>query len=176
MLDGDPRSFELCDLDQPNVPYPDSHFDFIHARSILTGVCVAVQATLARSLIFCFSQVHDYSRLLREMARLLRPGGLLLLIEPGLIPRINGSGGSDDSGLRGWLTFWETYRNCLRSKGIDPTVPQHLVNLLAATEAFENIVTRDCDVPVGFWPGGRSLPPYDIRVFTCRVQIHIYLP
>lgn len=30
--------FELCDLDDPNIPYPDNHFDLVHARSIHIGV------------------------------------------------------------------------------------------------------------------------------------------
>lgn len=31
--------FELCDLDLPvPIPYPDNHFDFVHARSMHTGV------------------------------------------------------------------------------------------------------------------------------------------
>jgi len=97
--------------------------------------------------------------LLREIARLLRPGGLVLLIEPDLVPTVNGKpvvrcpdGSGGDSGLHGWLTFWETYRACLKSRGIDPTVPQRLVDLVSATDAFENIVTQNCDVPVGFWP------------------------
>jgi hypothetical protein len=93
------------------------------------------------------------------MARLLRPGGLILLIEPDFVPRIDGTAadGSGDSGLHGWLTLWETYRACLRGQGIDTTVPRRLVDLLTATQAFENIVTQDCDVPVGFWPGGKRL-------------------
>lgn len=96
------------------------------------------------------------------MARLLRPGGLILLIEPDLVPRIDGrtaSDGSGDSDLHGWLTFWETYRACLRSREIDTTVPLRLVDILAATQAFENIVTRDCDIPVGFWPSGKCFAP-----------------
>jgi hypothetical protein len=32
--------FELCDLDQWPIPYPDAYFDFIHARSIHIGVCL----------------------------------------------------------------------------------------------------------------------------------------
>lgn len=31
-------SFELCDLDQAHIPYPDGYFDFVHARSMHIGV------------------------------------------------------------------------------------------------------------------------------------------
>ena len=95
------------------------------------------------------------------MARLLRPGGVILLVEPDFVSRIDGvaTDGSGDPGLHGWLTFWETYRACLKGQGIDPTVPRRLVDLLSDTQAFEKIVTQDCDVPVGFWPGGKCLDP-----------------
>jgi len=89
----------------------------------------------------------------------------VLLIEPDLVPRVDGNAavrypdGSGDSGFHGWLTFWETYRACLKGQGIDPTVPQRLVDLLTATGVFENIVKQDCDVPVGFWPSGECIVP-----------------
>jgi SAM-dependent methyltransferase len=126
-------------------------------------------------------QIHDYSRLLQEIARLLRPGGLVLLIEPDLVPRVDGKSvvrcpdGSGDSGLHGWLTFWETYRACLKSRGIDSTVPQRLVDLVSATDAFENIVTQDCDVPVGFWPTGECTVPnlLHLRVYMVGVDSHL---
>jgi hypothetical protein len=115
--------------------------------------------------------------MLREMARLLRPGGLILLIEPDLVPRIDGRAADEsaDSGLHGWCTFWETYRACLKSQGIDPTVPRRLVDILAATQAFENIVTRDCEVPVGFWPGGKCLAHKLIRrvLRISRADLHL---
>lgn len=128
-------TFELCDLDQWHIPYPDNHFDFIHARSIHIGI-------------------RNYPRFLHEIARLLRPGGLVLLIEPDLNPAPSPTS-SDRLGpvsMHGWSTLWETYRTCLRRQGIDITVPQRLSDLLAATGAYENIVVRDGNIPVGFWP------------------------
>jgi len=128
-------SFELCDLES-GIPYPDGYFDLIHARSIHTGI-------------------RDYPGLLQEAIRVLRPGGLIILIEPDLIPIVDGKqmarapAGSDAAD---WSTFWETYRNCLTRQGIDITVPQRLTDLVTATGAFENVVRRDGNIPVGFWP------------------------
>ncbi|RDB21118.1 Secondary metabolism regulator LAE1 [Hypsizygus marmoreus] len=129
-------TFELCDLDQGSIPYPDSHFDFIHARSMHTGI-------------------HDYPRFLQEIGRLLRPGGLFLLVEPDLIPIADGKPATQHphgTGPRGWFTLWETYRACLKIQGIDVTVPQRLAELLAEAGVFERIVLQDGNIPVGFWP------------------------
>jgi len=134
-------TFELCDLDQQNIPYPDNHFDFIHARFMHTGV-------------------HDYPRFLEEIGRLLRPGGLVLLVEPNLVPVVDGKPATqypNGTGLHGWSTLWETYRACLKLRGIDTTVPERLVDLLAANEAFEKIVVQDGNIPVGFWPSDQNL-------------------
>lgn len=56
--------------------------------------------------------------------------------------------------MAGWTAFWRTYRACLSQQLIDVTVPEHLPDLLAATTAFENIIVRDGNIPVGFWPQG----------------------
>lgn len=64
-------TFELCDLDQWTLPYPDNHFDLIHARSMHTGI-------------------SNYPRLVHEISRILKPGGLVILIEPDLMPIADG--------------------------------------------------------------------------------------
>jgi hypothetical protein len=175
------------------------------------------------------SQIRDYPRFLKEIARLLRPGGLVLLIEPGLCPvfsntaapvaapqrptrsptftivpqpqvsvsprlganpilvqtapvstvPIPAAGAVGPSGSRaaspnptrgeqrGWITIWETYRSCLRRLRVDASVPEHLPDLLAATGQFERIVVQDGNIPVGFWPQGRSPPDYVRTSLPC---------
>ena len=56
--------------------------------------------------------------------------------------------------MAGWTALWRTYRGCLSQQLIDVTVPERLPDLLAATAAFENIIVRDGNIPVGFWPQG----------------------
>ncbi|KAF5380899.1 hypothetical protein D9615_004003 [Tricholomella constricta] len=150
-------TFELCDLDQWSIPYPDNHFDFIHARSIHTGI-------------------RDYPRFLEEINRLLRPGGLVLLIEPSLVPIADGKPATEypnGTGLHGWFTLWETYRACLKTQGIDTTVPQRLVELLAATDAFEKITVQDGNIPVGFWPSD----PHSLTVGQLQwMDYELFLP
>ncbi|KAK0228607.1 S-adenosyl-L-methionine-dependent methyltransferase [Armillaria fumosa] len=109
-------TFELCDLDQGSIPYPDGYFDLIHARSMFIGI-------------------HNYPRLLREISRLLRPGGLVILIEPNLTPTIAPSSPSSS-----------------QQDASDPTVPQRMADLLFATGTFENIAKREGNIPVGSWP------------------------
>ncbi|KAE9409660.1 S-adenosyl-L-methionine-dependent methyltransferase [Gymnopus androsaceus JB14] len=131
-------TFELCDL-ETGIPYPDGYFDLVHARSMHIGI-------------------RDYPQLLQEAIRVLRPGGLIILIEPDLIPIVDGSRitrAPAGVGAADWSTFWETYRSCLTRQGIDITVPQRLTEMLNATGAFENVITRDGNIPVGFWPKGK---------------------
>jgi hypothetical protein len=94
---------------------------------------------------------------LHEIARLLRPGGLVILIEPDLVPIADGKSAlhfPDASGLPGWFAFWETYRSCLKKVGVDVATPQRLSELLAATKAFQSIVKQNGNIPIGFWPRG----------------------
>ncbi|KAK7020569.1 secondary metabolism regulator LAE1 [Favolaschia claudopus] len=128
--------FEIWDINTYDMPYDTGNFDLIHARAVHTGI-------------------RDYPRFLREIARILRPGGLLILIEPALTQY------ADDkpeghytfgSGPRGWFTFWETYRSCLSLLGVDVTVPQRLKELVEASGFFEDIEDFRGMIPVGFHP------------------------
>ncbi|KAF7976349.1 hypothetical protein HWV62_5921 [Athelia sp. TMB] len=132
-------TFELCDLDQYNIPYPNEYFDVIHARSMHHGV-------------------KNYPRFLQEVARILRPGGLLLLIEPDTEPLINGQFAADlaragsATGVPAWVALWRAFRSCLRAKGVDLAAPGRLRKLLQGTGAFGKVVTQQAEVPIGFWP------------------------
>jgi len=148
-------SFELCDIDQWNIPYPDGYFDFIHARSIHIGVESSLPLhVLFASQLNSICQIHNYPRFLHEIARLLRPGGLVLLVEPTLHPC---PPPPSYEPMRGWVAFWDTYRACLTRQLIDVTVPERLADLLASTSAFERIIVQEGNIPVGFWPQGMIL-------------------
>ncbi|KAF7983757.1 hypothetical protein HWV62_18946 [Athelia sp. TMB] len=133
--------FELCDLDQ-YIPYPSNHFDVVHARSMHHGI-------------------KNYQRFVDELRRILRPGGILLIIEPDTDPVLNGRFSSDieraniPTNIPGWHKLWMVYRGCLAAKGIDVAVPRSFRRLLQNTRAFEKIVTQLTDVPIGFWPQGK---------------------
>jgi hypothetical protein len=83
----------------------------------------------------------------------LRPGGLAIFIEPDLTPHVEPGDGLYNVPEQ-WQTFWDTFRYCLAQKGVDPDIPQKLQNIVQNNRMFENVVTRQIDVPVGFWPKG----------------------
>ncbi|KAJ7046837.1 S-adenosyl-L-methionine-dependent methyltransferase [Mycena alexandri] len=133
--------FEIWDANAHDLPYGDRHFDLVHARAVHTGIL-------------------DYPRFLCQVGRILRPGGLILLIEPDLRQWANNKPElkfKQGAGPRGWFTFWETYRSCLFAIGIDVTVPQRLKKLLEETNMFEQIEELEGEIPVGFYPIKRAL-------------------
>lgn len=93
---------------------------------------------------------------------MLRPGGLVILIEPDSEPIADGKSATEltrsgqPSGMRGWFALWEAYRQCLRDKGIDVNVPPELANLVATTGSFDKIVAQEGNIPIGHWPKGGS--------------------
>lgn len=70
------------------------------------------------------------------------------------------------SGMRGWFALWEAYRQCLRDKGVDVRVPPELANLVAATGAFDKIVSQEGNIPIGHWPRGEYLSDADTWTWT----------
>lgn len=97
-------------------------------------------------------QVLGYPHLIREIYRLLVPGGLVILIEPDLTP-VAADVSPDSAEASGWFTIWDTYRRCLKRQGIDTTVPRRLSEMLGMRH-FEKIFEREATIPVGFWPTG----------------------
>ncbi|KAJ7774545.1 S-adenosyl-L-methionine-dependent methyltransferase [Mycena maculata] len=126
--------FEIWDINTYDMPYEDGHFDLIHARFVHEGI-------------------RDYPGFLRQVGRLLRPGGMVILIEPDLWQFADGKPEREftfGSGPRAWFLIWETYRGCLSMLGIDTTVPQQFKRLLEETDLFDNINVHEGIIPVGF--------------------------
>ncbi|KII84471.1 hypothetical protein PLICRDRAFT_118008 [Plicaturopsis crispa FD-325 SS-3] len=133
-------TFDICDLDVPEFPYPADSYDFVHARVMHTGI-------------------SDYTQFLRDIGRVLRPGGMVLLVELELEAMADGRMASEFqgySGLSGWFSLWEAYQYCLKRRGIDVNVPKKLGRLLEEAASFRNITVRVDSVPIGFWPRNSS--------------------
>lgn len=135
--------FELCDLAQPTLPYPSNHFDVIHARCISTAII-------------------DYPALLREITRMLRPGGMILLVEMDHVPIADGKRSAvptlgavstvQPSGAPGWSSIWDAYARALSTQGFDATVPHRLGQLVWGTRAYDMSRTyaHQAEIPIGF--------------------------
>ncbi|CAE6414568.1 unnamed protein product [Rhizoctonia solani] len=129
-------SFELFDLDGQRLPYPDSWFDVVHARSVYTGV-------------------RHYSIFLRELARVLRPGGVAIFAEVDSTPvgeKKNRIPLEPRGGAPGWAQYWDQVRRALGQLGIDVSIPSQLRSRVRDTRQFEHIVAQEAMVPIGFWP------------------------
>ncbi|CAE7126287.1 unnamed protein product [Rhizoctonia solani] len=128
--------FELFDLDGQRLPYPDSWFDVVHARSVYTGV-------------------RHYSIFLRELARVLRPGGVAIFSEIDSTPFAEKKHRiplEPRGGAPGWAEFWDQVRKALGQLGIDVSIPSQLRSRIRETREFENVVAQEALVPIGFWP------------------------
>ena len=98
--------------------------------------------------------------LLYELGHLLKPGGLLILVEFDLYPLADGRTFQNchESGLPGWFALWDTYRSCLKRGGVDIDTPKCMERLLDATGKFDRIVAKKINIPIGFFPKGFESP------------------
>ena len=87
--------------------------------------------------------MRNYPLFLEEVARILKPNGLVILAETEIKPMTEKKEpiqAGPRGGAPGWHAFWEQYRRCLAGNGIDTTVPTRLPNILRATGAFDDVV------------------------------------
>ncbi|KAF7324260.1 Demethylmenaquinone methyltransferase [Mycena sanguinolenta] len=92
--------FEMWDINIHHMPYTDGCFDLVHARAVLTGI-------------------RNYPHFLGQIGRILRPGGLVLLIEPSLMQYA----GQQQTGSRVYV--WFRASRMVHAVGDIPQVPLH---------------------------------------------------
>jgi hypothetical protein len=97
-------------------------------------------------LVFISLQIADYAALLREASRVLRPGGLVILAEIDSTPMTEAKlpiAPGQEGGAPGWCAFWDIYRQCVASRGVDVTLPTRLRSILQQIGGFEQITAQE---------------------------------
>lgn len=105
-------------------------------------------------------QIHDYPRFVRELTRILRPGGLLILIEFDMCPIADGQPAltPSRSGIPGWCRLQEEIKRCLRMRDVDISVPERMAEIVDCTDWYKSVRQQQADIPIGFWPKGALRP------------------
>lgn len=95
--------------------------------------------------------------MLSEASRLLRPGGLILLGEWVHLPVESSSGVSPP----GVTAFCQALDSALLNFYRIPNIPPHLTDIISYLGGFDNIQSRDYNMPIGDWasssPGTKAL-------------------
>jgi len=122
--------FEMADINAP-LRYDNGAFDVVHARSISMAV-------------------YDYSGMVDQVARVLRPGGLFLACEWG---RSAAMRGNRDPAIYAPYTyaFYHTVNDTLASIGILP-LASRLEGEVLRSGHFDRIRSRVHEMPIGDWP------------------------
>ena len=93
---------------------------------------------------------------MHELSRILRPGGVLILIEFDLRPIADGTLiTGQKSGIPGWCALAKAIQDCLTTRGVDVTVPSSMGRLLHDVGMYDKVLQQHADIPIGFWPKGK---------------------
>ncbi|KAF9074350.1 S-adenosyl-L-methionine-dependent methyltransferase [Rhodocollybia butyracea] len=132
----DNAHFELHDIGE-RTRWANASVDMIHARSI-------------------FMTVRDYSVIIQESARILKPGGLFLSGESGQFPAFYGTlpEARDNPGLHvpGLDRFYRLLHSALEHRGISWSVASSVRECLQVSSgAFTDIIEHIFYLPIGTW-------------------------
>jgi len=123
--------FEIHDLDE-RLRYDDGSFSLVHARIISMAV-------------------RDYPRLLQEVVRVLRPGGLYIACEWGRLPCVEDD---SDPAVRAPRTcaFFQAILLALQCNGGTHPTALFIPGWVRDTGGFRDIHEQTFKVPMGTWP------------------------
>lgn len=138
-------TFEMHDI-KDSLRFANASLDLVHARSV--GLCVRALACCLLPLLMV-RQIRDYSAILPEIARVLRPRGLFVSAEWAFSPEH-----ASDAPLSRIAprvdAFLHATNMCLVRRGVLP-IAGDVDELLARTGAFEDVRTFQMRVPIDEW-------------------------
>ncbi|KAK0467097.1 S-adenosyl-L-methionine-dependent methyltransferase [Desarmillaria tabescens] len=131
-------NFEIHDVGE-RTRYPDRSIDFVHARSVSMTI-------------------RDYRRIIREVSRILRPGGIFVSGEWGQHPTIHPSYNLDPaSQTPSFCHFFQLLRDALARRGIPQNVPGTVHSLLQSSGGFFEVTPQTHYFPVGPWSSDHAI-------------------
>ena len=146
--------FEVHDIND-QCRWNDNAADFVHARSISMAVSIGplgcIHSQYSLRLQPCL-QISDYSAILREVGRILRPGGLFTSCEWGRYPAFHPSFNLHPAyHVPGICRFFEILHKALdMCRGIQQLAPS-IPSLLVASGLFTEITPQIYYMPIGPW-------------------------
>ncbi|KAK0202660.1 S-adenosyl-L-methionine-dependent methyltransferase [Desarmillaria ectypa] len=130
-------TFELHDVGE-RTRYPDRSIDLVHARSVSMTVC-------------------DYGEIIREVSRILRPGGIFVSGEWGRRPAFHPSYNLDPaSQTPSFYRFFQLLHGALAQRGILP-VAGTVHSMLQSNGGFSEITSQTRYFPIGPWSADRAM-------------------
>ncbi|TFK73094.1 S-adenosyl-L-methionine-dependent methyltransferase [Pluteus cervinus] len=131
--------FELQDVNATPYRWGPGTVDLIHARDIALAV-------------------ENYTKILEEVARILRPGGLFVSVEWGMRP----AGVSPSTGALvhapSMAHFFDIVKSNLAARrGLQAFEQNTVRDLILQNQDFSGPVTETIQVPIGSWPADEDM-------------------
>ncbi|KIO32931.1 hypothetical protein M407DRAFT_4190 [Tulasnella calospora MUT 4182] len=135
--------FEVCDVNVNLDRYPSNSFNVVHARAVLQGI-------------------EDHPSFFRQVARLLRPGGVFVSVEPGCAAfdgrknRINATK-PDDPGFTWFHRMATFYRDATMARNPSLASVEQVDGVLQdlGDSVWCTVSNTSAFVPVGAWSTDR---------------------